>query len=738
MLELVLRGPPERIKEPLKLALAIAIIYAIAFYMGWSKPYWATVSAISVNLLSTGLTLHRGVIRTLGTAIGGFAGMALIAMYPQERWAYLAGASIVLFVLGYLATGKKEPYFFLIVLITFIVVMTGVQSAIYTDSGAAFTLVMLRVTQTLMGSLVMILIMVYVWPLRTIDEFEGLASALWANQRQLFNAYRGMLFGEAPTEDTKQLRLEDVPLQHYTHFKLHGAEQDSFEMLEVGHDWHHYLHETAAQYEVLENLREGLANIEGLELEKFLPNLEAVAAELDRRFEQTARMLAKQAPTYIPHHLAVSLDEAETRSLPHFQEAAMRVVQKQLEKLEEVSLELFDCIAKIRMFDRPAGAHAGHHGHGAGGHGFAVDPYQLRAAFAFVATVVVAFLIWVYVWDMPRGSLYTGFVVITASIAAYRPEMNVLIYSAGWLLGGLIAGPVYVLIMQHLSGHLQFSIVIMIAVFLMQYALYPHVHPVARIFTTIGFTIVIDAENQQEYSFQFYLQTLLWMATALATMLVVRFAFFPRTPDKMFIRSLDQFFRHADFLLSAHDAEGEPDRSLARRFYSIFYRHSLLVEAERMALFAGQVSPKTGQATYKMLRGATPEQVQELVQSVYALGHRVQALVEARKTWRSSVVDKHVMDEKREWHQVMSEWFRSRPGEAQVAGPAGDLPARLAKLETRIDEAFARLDEGELSAADYENFYQRLGNYRGLSEAAINFAQVAATFDWPRWRETRF
>ncbi len=70
----------------------------------------------------------------------------------------------------------------------------------------------------------------------------------------------------------------------------------------------------------------------------------------------------------------------------------------------------------------------------------------------------------------------------------------------------------------------------------------------------------------------------------------------------------------------------------------------------------------------------------------------------------------------------MQEWFRGQPGAVRAKGPAGDLPARLAKLETRIDEAFARIGEGELSTEDYENFYRRLGNYRGLSEAAIHYA----------------
>ncbi len=731
-------SPNRRIVESLKLGLAMAIIYAIAFYMGWEKTYWATVSAVSVNLLSTGLTLHRGLIRVLGTAVGGFMGLALIGIFPQERWAYLCTASVVLFVLGYLAVGKKEPYFYLIVLITFIVVMAGVQSHDYTDSGTAFNIVTLRVTQTWLGSLVMILIMVYIFPYRTVDEFEDLARQRWAIQRQLYNAYRGMLFGEEAAEDTKHLRLEDVPLLHYCHFKLHGAEQDTFEMLEVGHDWHVYLDLTAAQYEALESLRQSLVEAHDLELTMYLTNLEDVCAELERRFEQTERMLSKKAPTEISHHIPVALDEAETRALPPFQEAAVRVIKAQLEKLEEVSLALFDCIAKIRRFERPAGAHDDHHGHGAKGKGLAIDPIRLRATFAFVVSVWVAFFIWVYVDDMPRGSLFVCFVVITGSIAMYRPEANHLAYGVAWLLGGIAAGPCYLIIMQHLSGHLQLSIMILIGVFVLQYALYPHAHPIVRIFVTIGFLILIDAENHQSYSLQTYLQTLLWMACAISVALFVRFAFFPWRPDTMFLRVLNQFFRHADFLLSAYDAEGKPDRSLARRWRSIFYRHSLLLEAERLALYAGQTDFKTGQVTYKMLRGATPAQMQELVRSVYALGDRIEALVEVREAWRSNIVDKHLMDEKREWHQVMQEWFQRPPGPEQTTGLAADVPARLAELETRIDETFAQIGEGELSSEDYENFYRRLGSYRGLTEAVNDYARIAAAFDWPRWQEMRF
>ncbi len=726
-------APPRRIIEPLKLALAICIIYAIAFYMDWGKAYWATVAAISVNLLSSGLTIYRGLIRTLGTAIGGFLGLAVIAMFPQDRWAYMLAATVVLFFMGYKCTGLKEPYFYLIILITFMVVMAGVQQYTLTDSKQAFDIVTLRVTQTWMGSVVMIFIMVYIYPYRTVDEFEGLARRRWGIQRKLYDSYRGMMFGQPPAEETKQLRLDDVPLYHYSMFKLHGAQEDTFEMMELGHDWHHYIDLTVAQYNAMEGLRESLAEAEGLDLANFLPNLEAVMAELDRRFEQTDRMLAKQPPTYVPQHTAVSLNEAETRALPPLQQAAVRMVRRQLEKLEEVSLSIYDGIAKIRMFERPAGAHDDHHGHGHGhgGHWFALDPVRLVTTISFVVAVWVAFLVWIYVYDVPRGSLYPCFVVITASIAAYRPEKSDWIYGVAWLVGAALAGLFYVFIMHQLSGHLQLSIGVAAGVFLLQYWLYPHVHPIARIFTTIGFTIVIDAENHQHYSLVIWMQQVLWMGTAIFTTLAVRFMFLPPQPDKNLLRSLDRFFRHATLLISAEDAEGKADQSLSRRLRMVFYRNSILEDASMVALFAWQID-------YRWFPRTTPEQVQDLVRSVYALGHRVEVLVEARKAPLSQRLEAELIDERRDWQEFIEEWFRRRPGAAQASGLAADYEARLANLEKRIVAAFERIGEEELTPEEYEGFYGLLGAYRGLSEAILDYARIAADFDWVRWEETRF
>jgi hypothetical protein len=66
------------------------------------------------------------------------------------------------------------------------------------------------------------------------------------------------------------------------------------------------------------------------------------------------------------------------------------------------------------------------------------------------------------------------------------------------------------------------------------------------------------------------------------------------------------------------------------------------------------------------------------------------------------------------------------------------LTARLELLEARIEETLNKATEGELTDQDGERFYRLLGAYRGLSEAALEFADTAEEIEWSRWRESRF
>jgi hypothetical protein len=98
-----------------------------------------------------------------------------------------------------------------------------------------------------------------------------------------------------------------------------------------------------------------------------------------------------------------------------------------------------------------------------------------------------------------------------------------------------------------------------------------------------------------------------------------------------------------------------------------------------------------------------------------------------------------LLDDLRGWSQVIEERFRRRADPTEAMTPVADrLAARLVRMEARIGETFAMVGEGVLSTEDYRNFYRLLGSYRGLSEVAISYAQLADGIDWEYWREARF
>lgn len=720
-----------RVTESIKVALAITIIYAIAFYMGWEKPYWATVSAASVNLLSHGMTLHRGLIRVAATIGGGCVGLVIIGLFPQERWMYMAAASIPLFIWGYGCAGEKEDYVWVVGGITFMVVLAVAMTFEDGDSGTAFDIVQLRVSQTLMGSGIMVLISVYLWPQKTISNFEATTRKGFASQRQLLHLYRdSVLLGEDTNQAAKQLRLEDAWQQEMAHFELHIAENDSFEMIEERHQWHHFLHLAGEQINCLESLRESRAEVKGLKMTTFLPDFEALCADVDQRFEQIDRMLANKTPSHTPQPIDASLNEAEMQTLSRFQRAAVELTRIQLQKLDELSRSLFDCIADLRMFERPDKEHDAHHH--AEGPGFTLDLDQITNGFAVVTTVWVAFLIWILVYDVPMHSLFWAMTGIFTVILAYRSEVPGWDIYWSWAIGTLVAIVCYTYIMQHLDGYRELGAMIFIACFLMYYVLYPRPHPVGRMFALISFCIVLNADNIQHYHMEKMLLYALWLFGVVSVAIIVRGWFLPSRPEKFFLRLLDRFFRHANWLIS-QQAQGENRKQgLVTRLKAAVYRGDLAELPRKLAIYANLID-------YKLLPGTTREQAQELVVSVYALAYRMQGLVEAGRLPQADLIDKELLDEKQDWHQGIEAWFRRQVGATQPMGPpAIDLPAQLDRLESRIDETLDRVGDEALAPEDYQHFHRLLGSYRSLSEAAVDYARASEEVDWPGWREMRF
>ncbi len=726
-----------RVTEAIKPALAIAIIYAISFYMGWHRPYWAAVSAASVNLLSQGMTIHRGVIRTLSTLGGGLTAMVIIGMFPQERWAYMIAGTIPLFIWGYGCAGEKEDYLWVVAGITFMVIMAVALSIPDSTSGTVFDIVATRVTQTLMGSGVMVLIAVYLWPKQSINKYERTVRKGLKIHRRLLDLYRSSaLQGKDANEKAKRLRVDDARLQEEVHFALHISENDSFEMLETRHQWHHFLHLGAAQIDTLESLRENLAEVRELDLKTYLPNLGDFLAEIDRRMEQIDLMVGRKRPNYAPRAVTLAFNEADVQALSRFQQASIGLTRNHLQKLHEITRSLYNTIAEIRMFERPEQTHdadhSGHEAHHSAGPRFVIDLDQLASGFGVVTGVWASFLLWILVYDVPNGSVFWAMAGIFTLIIAYRAEMPFWDIYWGWAVGAIVAGICYVYIMQHLDGYRELGAMIFIACFLMGYALYPRPHPGARMFAVISFTIVVLADNHQIYYMPQYLHQSLWLFLVMSVAVIARSFYVPLRPEKWVLRFHDRFFQHALWLISTRGPERKPKPGLATLWKNAIY-------GDDISMLPGKMTWHAPMIDYRALTWLTPQQVDGLITSVFALSYRVKGLVEAAALPQAEPIEELLRNEKQDWQLEIEEWLRRQALSKDVAiPPAADLPERLKRLEARISDALEKVDEGTLQPRDYENFHRLLGSYRSLSEAATEYSRSASAIDWAVLREMRF
>ena len=132
---------------------------------------------------------------------------------------------------------------------------------------------------------------------------------------------------------------------------------------------------------------------------------------------------------------------------------------------------------------------------------------------------------------------------------------------------------------------------------------------------------------------------------------------------------------------------------------------------------------------YRTFPQNKPEVVQALNATIEVIALKLSLLVEARGSLQVEQLGRPLQADLRSWRTALEALFQ-RWAENPIAEPVDDLQERLTTFETRIAQTFAATGEGQVSDEAYENFYRLLGGYRGLSEAAVDYARLAHGFNW--------
>jgi hypothetical protein len=299
------------------------------------------------------------------------------------------------------------------------------------------------------------------------------------------------------------------------------------------------------------------------------------------------------------------------------------------------------------------------------------------------------------------------------------------------IIGALLGGFLYMLVMPHLSGFGAFGTLLFFVTFAVAYAFSDPRAVLAKYMLLTMIVIIISAQNQQTYYFQVFSGWFLVGVIFVCVLVVAwRFPISFKAEDR-FRAQLRRYLHSAAFLLADLSVESEGRSGPLCRWRRAFHLHQLTVLPPRLRTWAAALSPAG-------LGDTEPAQLDKLLNNLQLFSYRMQDVLETHP----EVMKIDRIDAVR----TQSESDRARLCEtldrlAKDPAAGGDDSPRdlLAQAEARLArQVEAALDGQDLEREAAQRVYGLLSAYRSLLAVFGDVAEGLSKVDWARLREARF
>jgi len=706
----------KRFQDAFKTALAMVLAYGIALAMDWDKPAWAGFAVAVISLATVGQSLNKGLMRMVGTVAGALAALAIISLFPQERWWFMTALSGFVGFCVYRMGRSRYPYAWNVAgFVSLIVALATVPATEY-----VFDVAVVRMLETGLGVLCFTLVTMLLWPATTGAELDAAVRGLAATQHRLYRRYRELLPGQAPAvpspddasagaaADLDRLRAEEAQQLSQAQQALAGAAQDTYAVWELRTPWSRLLEQAGQVMGALARWHETFDEVRELDLAALLPDFPAFADELEVRFAQIERMLGGDAPDRLPRALSLAWDNERVHELAHFERAALALFRAQLLRLDVLTAAAFATVAEIKNLapvgpagqssaKRPLSVPAAATEAAAPSTDRALDRDGLAAAVQVVAGLWAAYLLWLYV-EVPAG---IGLVILTGSLGiavATNRWLPIRVAVNAAAVAFLFSALVYILVMPRLSGFAALGTLIFVLTFAIAYLFPDPRQVVARSAGLMIFALVADIGNEQSYSFLSVANLGLMMAIGLLILALAAHVPGSPQPEKTYVALLRRFFTSASFLVSTlrWSPDARPSRRQRRRLAR--HRQEVATLPAKLALWARFVPPGA-------LGTASPEHLHAVTADVQALSHRLLETLDARAAATAAGVPQipsaaALRREVDDWRSGLVQIF-ARLAADPDAGDDADfrsrLDTKLARLEAQIEQVLNAPESAGLS-----------------------------------------
>ena len=716
-----------RAKEAIKTALAMTIAYGISLSMGWDKPLWAGFAVAFVSLATVGQSMNKAAMRMVGTLLGMVVALTLVALFPQDRWAFISIISIYTAFCAYMMSGSRNAYFWHVsAFVCVIICMDGGADAVN-----AFQIALLRTQQTGLGILVYSMVAILLWPVSSYDAFKAATGELAVTQLEYYRACLRLV--SQPSDEDEILELSARQVQQKTRFDqlLAAAESDSYAVQELSSQWRSYQQQVASLMKTLECWRESFAEVQSLDMRQLLPSLDYFGDELDRRLAQVADMLAGQPPESWPQPVPLKLEGAALSRRSHFERASVIVTRNRMVRLEALTRSLFEVVADITG--------SGHAGDTTkvprvSSSPLFLDLDRLGSIVRYLAIFWSAWLANIYIPGLPGGSVLVIQATAIGIVAANTPQLAVSKLIVPVFGGLLFAAVLYIFVMPTLSGFHSLGLLIFAATFAICYLNSEPRQALGRLFGLALLLAVTSINNQQSYNFLAVTTTaMVYTLLFLILMITAHIPFFAH-PERAMLRLVGRFFRSCEYLMEAMRWDPSQPTMRLKRWRQVFHDREVATLPTKIGSWLPHLD-------LYFLPGTTMDQIKNLLFSLQSLAYRIQLLREERNTPQADFLVQAFFKDFRSWRiQVQScfEQLAAAPDRLDCAKMRTLLNEKMVQLEERVQETLNKAPETPTREQDAVNFYSLLGAFRSVSEALVDYVGKAAAINWTPWQEDRF
>ncbi|MEE2907915.1 MAG: FUSC family protein [Planctomycetota bacterium] len=193
----IFTAKPGRWKSVARIATAVALAELVTLTLLEGSTFWPMLTVLILSVKNVGMTWQKSVQRMIGTGIGFFLAIMLVAMFPQTPGALLLSFVPIFLVCIYMfQTDATNPYAFFMVVVT----MTVVISPAWLDPELVSERGLARFTDTLIGILCITFVSRCVFPVTAEDELKKAMQGSLTRADERFSAICQLLAGNTASD----------------------------------------------------------------------------------------------------------------------------------------------------------------------------------------------------------------------------------------------------------------------------------------------------------------------------------------------------------------------------------------------------------------------------------------------------------------------------------------------------------------------------------------------------------